>query len=257
MAATTSDGGIQVIARAAQILRALDGEPDGLSLSQISERLGLPRSTVHRVVGALAAEGFVAAASPGGGVRLGPELARLAVAGRPDLQIELRPHMERVYAALDETVDLAVLEGDHLRFIDQIAAPHPLRAVSAVGGTFPLHCTANGLAVLAAVPPEAISRLLPTRLRRFTPSTVTNRRDLLREIERVREQGVAITREQHTIGISAAAFAVDDGAGRTVTLSVPVPTQRFDGREDEIVAVLRSARDDVATALGLDARPAA
>src|SRR4051794_23454839 len=80
--------GVQVIARAAQILRALDGEPDGLSLSALSERLGLPRSTVHRVVSALSAEGLVAAASPNGRVRLGPELARLALSSRRELRQE-------------------------------------------------------------------------------------------------------------------------------------------------------------------------
>jgi DNA-binding IclR family transcriptional regulator len=122
--------GVQVIARAAQILRALDGEPDGLSLSQLSDRLSLPRSTVHRVVTALAAEGLVAAASPNGRVRLGPELARLALSSRRELRQELRPHLQQLFDALNETVDCAVLDGDHLRFIDQIAAPHRLRAVS-------------------------------------------------------------------------------------------------------------------------------
>src|SRR4051794_3529892 len=72
-------GGIQVISRAAQVLRALDGAPEGLSLSQLAERVALPRSTVHRLTTALAAEGLIAAASPNGRVRLGPELTRLAI----------------------------------------------------------------------------------------------------------------------------------------------------------------------------------
>src|SRR3954449_10667858 len=92
-ATSTVNGGVQVIARAAQILRALDGEPHGLSLSQLSERLDLPRSTVHRVVSALSAEGLLASASPNGRVRLGPELARLALASRRELRLE-RPNPE-------------------------------------------------------------------------------------------------------------------------------------------------------------------
>src|SRR3954453_19608607 len=140
----SATGGVQVIARAAQILRALDGEPHGLSLSQLSERLDLPRSTVHRVVSALATEGLVAAASPNGRVRLGPELARLALSSRRELRQELRPHLQRLFDTLNETVDCAVLDGDYLRFIDQIAAPHRLRAVSSVGATFPPPCTAKG-----------------------------------------------------------------------------------------------------------------
>src|SRR5919205_3006570 len=160
-ATSTANGGVQVIARAAQILRALDGEPHGLSLSQLSERLDLPRSTVHRVVTALSTEGLLASASPNGRVRLGPEIARLALASRRELRLELRPYLQRLFETLNETVDCAVLDGDHLRFIDQIPAPHRLRAVSAVGATFPLHCTANGKAVLASLDDEAVKGLLP------------------------------------------------------------------------------------------------
>src|SRR3954464_9522315 len=190
-ATSTVNGGVQVIARAAQILRALDGEPHGLSLSQLSERLGLPRSTVHRVVSALATEGLLAAASPNGRVRLGPELARLALASRRELRQELRPHLQRLFETLNETVDCAVLDGDRLRFIDQIAAPHRLRAVSSVGATFPLHCTANGKALLAELSPDEGARVLPTRLRRYPPATITIRADLFEELDRIRATRVA------------------------------------------------------------------
>ncbi len=78
-------GGVQVIARVGQVLRALDGENQGLSLAQLADRIGLPRSTVHRIVTALAAEGLVATASPAGRVRIGPEFARLASSSQADL----------------------------------------------------------------------------------------------------------------------------------------------------------------------------
>jgi len=245
------NGGVQVIARAAQILRALDGEPDGLSLSQLSERLGLPRSTVHRVVSALAAEGLLAAASPNGRVRLGPEIARLALASRRELRQELRPYLQRLFDDLNETVDCAVLDGDHLRFIDQIAAPHRLRAVSSVGATFPLHCTANGKALLAELTPEEVARILPTRLRRCTPATITARAQLMAELETVRETRVAFDREEHTTGISAAGIAVRDPFGALAAISVPMPTQRFEGRGPEISLALRQVRRDILAVLGV------
>jgi DNA-binding IclR family transcriptional regulator len=243
-------GGVQVIARAAQILRALDGEHDGLSLSQLSERLGLPRSTVHRVVSALAAEGFVAAASPNGRVRLGPELARLALSSRRELRQELRPHLQRLFETLNETVDCAVLDGEHLRFIDQIAAPHRLRAVSSVGGTFPLHCTANGKAILAELGNGEVARVLPTRLKRCTAATITSRAELLAELEIVRRTRVALDREEHTNGISAAGIAVRDPFGTLAAISVPMPTQRFAGREQEIADALVAARAEILRTLG-------
>ena len=79
---------------------------------------------------------------------LGPLLERLAAATRLTLPERVRPALEQLRAELEETVDLAVLDGAQLRFVDQLPAPHRLRAVSAVGETFPLHCTANGKALL-------------------------------------------------------------------------------------------------------------
>jgi DNA-binding IclR family transcriptional regulator len=70
--------GAQVIARAGHVLRTLDHEDQGLSLAQLAERIGLPRSTMHRIVTALASEGMVAIGSPGGSVLAGPKFARLA-----------------------------------------------------------------------------------------------------------------------------------------------------------------------------------
>lgn len=246
----TDNGRIQVISRAAQILRALDGAADGLSLSQLAARVELPRSTVHRLATALAAEGLVAAASPAGRVRLGPELTRLAVGARREIRQVLHPFMQQLFDRLNETVDCAILDGDHLRFVDQIAAPHRLRAVSAVGAVFPLHCTANGKAILAALPPEAVGDLLPSRLERFTEATMTKRTELLRELESIRVTGVAFDREEHTHGICAGGIAVVDAFGSMAALSVPMPAQRFRGRETEIAEELLAARNAAMAALG-------
>jgi DNA-binding IclR family transcriptional regulator len=217
----------------------------GLSLSQLAERTDLPRSTVHRLVGALEAEGLVVAASRNGRVRIGPDLIRLVDASRPDLQARLRPMMQGLYDALDETVDLAILDGDHLRFVDQIPAPHRLRAVSSIGATFPLHCTANGKAVLSLLTDDEVRGLLPPRLSRYTPATITTRSALIDELDEIRRTGVAFDREEHTSGISAGSVAFRDPLGTLAALSVPTPTLRFEGREAEISRALSDARASV------------
>lgn len=224
------------------MLRALDGHPQGLSLSAIARAVDLPRSTVHRLAAALLEEGFLEPASAAGGLRLGPEILRLARAAQPGLREELRPFLETLAASLGETVDCAVLDGDRMRFIDQLAAPHRLGAVSAVGAAFPLHCTANGKAALALMGRERALRLLPARLQRFTPATITRRADLLAEVERIGGGGVAFDLEEHTAGICAAGIAVSDLTGRIAALSVPIPAQRFAGREQEIADELTRVR---------------
>jgi len=210
----------------------------GLSLSQIADRIGLARSTVHRLVGALEAERFVIAASPNGRVKLGPGLASLAVAAAPDLVREVHPFLTRLSRELNEAVDLAVLQHDHVLFIDQVAAPRRLQAVSAVGASFPAHCPANGKALLAALTDEQLVQLLPPRLEQLTPHTITDRGALLAELRKVQERGVAFDREEHTIGICGLGALIRDGSGRVASISVPLPAQRFYGNEERLAPVL-------------------
>src|ERR1700754_1926053 len=108
---------VQVIARAAAILRALEDQAAGLSLGQIAQRVNLARSTVQRIVAALEAEKLVIAASPAGRVRLGPTILRLAASVRTDFVSIARPFLAKLSSELAETVDLATVKQDHLVFI--------------------------------------------------------------------------------------------------------------------------------------------
>src|SRR6516225_5442158 len=101
---------VQVIARAAAILRALEDQALGLSLGQIAQRVGLARSTVQRIVSALESENLVIAASPNGRVRLGPAIARLAGSVQTDFLSLARPFLVNLSGELRETVDLAIVK---------------------------------------------------------------------------------------------------------------------------------------------------
>lgn len=234
--------GVQAIARAGTILRALEATPEGLGTSELATATRLPKSTVHRLVAALAEEDLVAQGSDGR-ARLGGGIARLAAAEREALGESLRPVLLDLRRQLDETVDLAVLDGASVRFVEQVPAPRRLRAVSSVGELFPLHCTANGKALLASMPVPLAEDLLPARLERFTPNTIVSRANLLAELEQIRGQSFALDREEHTEGICAVGAAVVGGGEAIAAISVPVPTQRFRGREDELVAAVKSAAE--------------
>ncbi|WP_329351948.1 IclR family transcriptional regulator [Streptomyces sp. NBC_01261] len=246
------DAGIKIIGRAVAVLRALAGEREGLSLSQLAENTGLPRSTVHRLVSAMEVEGVLVAASTTGRVRIGPELVRVAEAGRPDVRAHLRPAMEHLAQTLGETVDLAVMEPGRLRIIDSIEGQHLLRAVSVVGTTIPLHCTANGKALLAKLSDAEVARVLPARLTRFTPATITHRAAFLDELAKVRRTGIAFDREESTPGISASAIAVQDPYGTLAALGVPMPTIRFQDRERDITTALNTAREQAVSLSSVD-----
>lgn len=240
-----------MIERSARILDALAGQAAGSSLSQISERVGLARSTVHRLVVALEKERLVVRASANGRYRLGPMLLTLGLAAQRDVAFEVHPFLARLSREVDETVDLAILERDHVLFIDQIAASRRLRAVSAVGSTFPAYCTANGKALLAELSNDHVERLLLPELAPLTPNTITDRDRLLEELEEVRLTGIAFDREEHTVGICAVGTAICDPMGQHAAVTVPLPAQRYYGDEDRVVSALVSARDEIERALSL------
>ena len=239
---TNEKSQVQVIARAAAILRALEDEANGLSLGQIAQRVNLARSTVQRIVAALEAENIVIAASPNGHVRLGPTIQRLAASVQADFVSIARPFLMKLSNELRETVDLATAKGDHLVFIDQVIGPQRLRTVSAVGESFPLSCTANGKAYLAELDDREIAQLIGRRFEARTPNTLTTLPVLLADLKTVRRTGVAFDREEHTVGISAAGVALRDLAGNTVAISVPVPTARFKEHQARIAARLLATK---------------
>lgn len=240
---------VQVIARAAAILRALENQPVGLSLGDIAKRVDLARSTVQRIVAALGAEKLVVAASSAGRVRLGPAILRLATSVKSDFIASARPFLVAMSKELRETVDLASVQGDHLVFIDQVVGPHRLRMVSAVGDRFPLYCTANGKAWLAELDDVEINLMFSGGMEGRTPNTIRRLDDLLAEIQEVRRSGVAFDKEEHTVGVNAVGVALRDGSGSPVAISVPVPTARFLGREELIAQKLLATKAAIEAAV--------
>ncbi|MGX9789122.1 IclR family transcriptional regulator [Mycobacterium sp. MMS18-G62] len=202
------DDGIQVLRRAAAALDEIATAPGQLRLVDLGARLGLPKSTVRRLLVGLVEVGF-ASVDDHGRFSLGDRLLGLGTADSTQLATLFRPALEEVAAATGETVDLSVLRGQQMWFIDQIESSHRLRAVSAVGVRFPLEGTANGKAA----------------------------QELLNDTD-ARVSKIAFDRDEHTAGISAAGIAVRTAGGHIVAISVPAPTERFLAQEDRIVAAL-------------------
>ncbi len=238
---TYNSHSIKVISRAAGILRALSQDTGGLSLGQIAVKTELPRSTVQRLVNALTSEGFVSVVKGGGGISLGPEIHALAAASRIDMSARLRPVMEAISRETGETVDLAILDGNKMLFVDQIVGSHRLRAVSNIGETFPLTTTANGKAALACLDREAAEKLILAEFAR-TGRSQERVSPLLSAIEKVADGALALDNDEHTDGISALGMAVTDQTGTIFALSIPVPTSRFQRVRRQLESVLEKWR---------------
>lgn len=228
-----------MLRRAAAALDEIAAEPGQLRLVDLGERLGLAKSTVRRLLVGLVEVGLVSVDS-NGRFSLGERLLGFGSATGAHIAAVFRPTIEKVAAATDgETVDLSVLRGQRMWFVDQIESSHRLRAVSAVGVRFPLAGTANGKAALAALDDADADAALA----RLTPDVADS---LRRDIAEIRSTGIAFDRDEHTPGISAAAIARRTLGDNIIAISVPTPTGRFVEKEQQIVAALRTAAESSA-----------
>ena len=237
--------GVQAISRAAVILAAL-AEARRVSLSQLAARVELPKTTVHRICRALEQVGYVALDPASGQRELGPALMRLAATARRDLRTVLEPYIVRLSKDLNETVHLALLDGERVLFITQHPAPQrELMAIARVAVHFPAYSMASGKALLALLPADELRWRLPETLAPALEGPAPSRAALLRELERVRLTALAYDREEIRHGICAATTAVTDLDGSSASISVPMPAARFYGSEDAGGASLLGLRDQI------------
>jgi DNA-binding IclR family transcriptional regulator len=241
---------VQVIARAASVLRALENERDGLSLGALAKRVGLPRSTVQRIVSALESESLVIAATPTGGVRLGPTLLRLAASVETSAALIAKPYMASLSREIGETVDLSALARDHAVIIEQCVGAHRIYVMAAIAVHFPLHSTANGKAMLALLSDAEIIARIGRSYERRTPNTLTTYRDLLADIRTVRRTGVAYGNEENAPGVCAIGVAFKDAHGNCLAISMPIPRPRFDAIKTQVAERLLEIKSEIRSRIG-------
>ncbi len=240
-----SRNGVQVIARAAAVLRALKADQSGMSLGQIAKAVSLPRSTVQRIVGALQDERLVITDAQGGGLRLGPEVSSLAEATRYNIVETCRLLLVELSEDTGETADLSVMRGAGMIFLDQVPGQHRLRTVSSVGEVFPLTTTANGQACLSRLDPEKAQRRIQEEWdRRGIKGDMTA---IMERLEAIRQRGLAYDLNEHTPGICAVGFSFEDHVGDIHAISVPIPTSRFEEVCQNVEAALARAARNVET----------
>lgn len=235
--------GIQVLSRAAAILRILRDSQTGLSLGQIALKAGLPRSTVQRITGALVAERFVMNDPEGRGLRLGPEMNAFAGATQYNVVEHCRLFLTELTQKTGETADLSVMRGIGMTFLDQVPGTHRLTTLSKVDEVFPLTSTANGRSCLAQLPIDEAINLIQAEWNRN--GIKGNLDALLAQLETIRKVGLAYDLDEHSAGISAIGFAFRDWSGALHAISVPVPSTRFAEMKPSIEAALLVTKRDV------------
>lgn len=248
-ASKAATAGIGVVARSAALLRALADTTSGMSLGQIAKQIGLPRSTVQRLVSALEAEGFIRSGVGAGQITLGPEFLRIAGHARGAILDRIRPIMVHLSGQLEETVDFSSIQRDCIVFLEQVTGRQRLAAVSHVGDSFPLHCTSVGKAYLATRSRGDIEATIGDHYEKFTEHTLGTLDDLMPQLEMAKRDGYAFDLEEHTLGIRAIGLAFADQMGNWYGLSVPMPATRFAQKRDRALELLEAARHDMRSSI--------
>jgi DNA-binding IclR family transcriptional regulator len=190
------------------ILDAVAATPGEIGLTELARQTGLKKPTVHRLATELVAHQMLERG--GYGYRLGLHLFELGqkVPAPRRLRGTALPYMTDLLAATGEVVQLAVIDGTDIVYVEKLTGKYVVPAPSSVGSRLPAYCSGLGKAILAFSDDTVIERVLAAPMPARTSTTITDPKRLLTELKRIRESGIAYDREEGTAGIQCVASAI-------------------------------------------------
>ena len=246
---------VRAVERAIAIFLCFTRETPALSLTQIAESVGMSKSTVHRLLATLESRRFITRDKSTGTYRLGFQFIEMAALVDMDLQRWAQPYLQRLAAACGETVDLAVLDGTSVIYLQVIESPQRVKLAVAKGQRLPAFCTASGKALLAFLPEEQVNKILREGLIRYTentPDSVAAVHDALRA---ARLQGFAMSDQEYEKDISAVAAPIlSDTQYPIAAIAVAGPSYRLTcDRMLELGRTILATTEAIAHEVGLAA----
>ncbi len=249
---------VKSLMKALNILETLtEGERESFTLTELSRRLHLHVSTVHRLMVNLSRRGFVEQDPSTGSYQLGYRVLRmgLRVLDRLDFRRTAAPLLRELNEKTEETVHLAILRDERAVSIERFESPQPVGLDARLGGQLPLHCTGVGKALLAYQDEELLARLAKSPgFERRTARTITSLPQLKKELAQVREQGYAVDNEEAVDGLRCVAAPIFDHVGRVLAaFSVAGPATRVTPeRVPEIAGLVCETGREISYRLGFN-----
>jgi DNA-binding IclR family transcriptional regulator len=248
------------VLHAVRLLEAFLDGPAECGTSELGRRVGLSKSTVHRLAATLVEAGWLDRNPATDKFRLGLRLFELGsvVAAQLEVRQCALPLMEDLMQRVGETVHLAILEGDALVYVAKVESRHAIRLFSRVGQQGPIHATGVGKVLLAYAPPNVVQRVLAGPLPAYTPRTLADPARLCSSLDAIRERGYAINQEESELGLVSVAAPIRDHAGEVVAaLSAAGPSQRLTrARLPWLIGQVVDAAQEVSRRMGYRESPA-
>lgn len=218
------------VTTAIHLLKAFSERDSELGISTLSKRLGVSKSTVHRLATTLKAEGLLEQNPETEHYRLGIALFTLGaqVRRRMDISSEAKPLLLELRRLTNENVHLAILDSGQVVYIHDLVSAQAVRLRPHLGLSKPACCSAEGLAMLAFKDEQTIEQVLAGDLKQRTPRTVTDPVQIRRRLERIAVQGYAVEDEESEVGMRCVAAPVRSADGDVVAaVGVAGPSQRL------------------------------
>ena len=243
--------------RGLAILEILAKSRAGLSLSQVTRHLSLPKSSVHCLLRTFESTGYVYKDAPSGKYRVSLaicDLARHALQGI-SLRDQARHHLRRLSEQTGLTVHMAVLEQGACVLIEKVTPPGVSRTCTWIGKQLALHCTAVGKALLAHIPENDAEQLIADQgLIRYNDNTICSIRQLKQELELIRLRGYSLDDEEEEIGVrclGAPIFSGSDDAIAALSIvgnAAQIPGENFSQLHQGVQDAAKRVSDQVRNA---------
>ncbi len=240
--------------RLLRILESFEARERDVSLGELADRVGLPKSSVHRLLTTLIAHGFVDRDPGTRRYTLGIRLFELGSAALHERGLHgiAPPQLEGLSRSTGETCHLAVLSGIEAVYVYKVDGPSNISMSSRVGGRAPCHATSIGKVLLAWAPPELIAEVRAHPMIACTANTITSGERFDTELAAVRAQGYALDLEEYSEGLHCISAPVRDHTDKVVAaLGIAGPRTRIVGsRLDELIPLVVAAARELSRNLG-------
>lgn len=213
-----------------RILRLFKVGREEFSVTEIARLTNLPKSTASRLITMMADEGFLSKNPKTNHYRLGLSILSLGgvINSHRELFVEAQPIVHRIVDELGETAHICLLENEEVAYLFRTEGKDSARLLTYMGRKNPIHCTSEGLAILAFQDDKLIQKYLEKDLYSYTPSTIVDKNKLLEYLINVKNSGYAVSKDHYYEGFVGIAAPIRDYTESVVaSVSVIGPTTRI------------------------------
>lgn len=221
---------VRSVERALDILLCFTREDPTRSLTQIAESVHMSKTTVHRLLTTLENKRFITRDKVTGLYRLGFRLIEMASLVLQDVELHrwAHPYLKRLSAEFGETVDLSILEGSHVMYLEVIESPQRVKLAAAVGQRLPAFFTASGKALLAFLPPDQVRKIISENLSESSNHSSLSSEEVMADLKSTADRGYAISEQEYEEAINAVAAPIFDADRQPIaSIAIVGPSYRL------------------------------